>query len=210
MILNPEGQTLTENYKLLTGAIVPRPIAFVSTVSANGVLNLAPFSFFTGITSQPPTVCFAPGRYADTGGKKDTLQNIEATKEFVVNIVTESIAHEMNVTATEFPEEVDEFEVTGLTPAESRVVKPPRVLESPINFECKLEQIVQVGPEGPGGGALVIGRVVLFHVQDDLIDARKRIDHARLQPVGRLAGMSYTKLGEQFALVRPKYQKASN
>ena len=204
MIINPAEQTVKDNYKLLIGTIIPRPIAFVSTQSPGGQNNLAPFSFFTAITSQPPTICFAPALRGRDGQKKDTLRNIESIGEFVVNIVTEDIAVQMNETATDFPPEVDEFAYTGLTPLPSQVVKPPRVKESPINMECKLYKIVPVGPRAAGGGALVIGEVVLFHVADHLIKDF-RIDHELLRPVGRLAGKEYTTLGKRFVLERKPF-----
>jgi len=201
MIIHPETQTVKDTYKLLMGSIVPRPIAFVSTVSADGIPNLAPFSFFTGITSQPPTVGFAPSRKGSAGDRKDTLANIEATGEFVVNVVTLEIVEPMNATAVDFPPEVNEFTEVGLTPIPSDRVSAPRVAESPINMECKLHQIVPVGVKGPGGGFFVIGEVVAFHVADDLFN-EGRIDVERLNPVGRLAGKAYTTLGKSFILER--------
>jgi flavin reductase (DIM6/NTAB) family NADH-FMN oxidoreductase RutF len=205
MKFNPSELSVKENYKLLIGSILPRPIAFVSTISPDGTTNLAPYSFFTGISSKPPTVCFSPARRGTDGGKKDTLINIEATGEFVINVVTEAIMEPMNDSATEFPYGVDEFAQTGLTAIPSLVVKAPRVKESPVNMECKLVQIVNVGPEGPGGGSLVIGEVVMFHVADELL-YDGRIDTGLLKPVGRLAGMEYTTLGNRFTLVRKPYQ----
>jgi flavin reductase (DIM6/NTAB) family NADH-FMN oxidoreductase RutF len=204
MIINPSEQSLKENYKLLIGAIIPRPIAFVSTTSPEGHNNLAPFSFFTAITSKPPTICFAPALRGRDGQKKDTLRNIEQTKEFVVNIVTEKIAVQMNDTATDFPPEIDEFEYTGLTPVASEMVNVPRVKESPINMECKLYKVVPVGPSAAGGGALVIGEVVLFHVSDTMID-NFRIDYDALRPVARLAGQDYSTLGRRFTLERKPF-----
>lgn len=204
MTIDPREQSVKENYKLMIGSVLPRPIAFVSTISADGIVNLAPFSFFTGISSKPMTIAFAPSRKPG-GVKKDTLANIEATGEFVVNIVTETITEAMNNTATDFPAEINEFEQAGLTELPSEIVAPPRVKESPIHMECKLVQIVHVGPEESGGGALVIGEVVRYHVNDDLIE-NGRIDTGKLQPVGRLAGMEYTTLGTRFSLERKKWQ----
>jgi flavin reductase (DIM6/NTAB) family NADH-FMN oxidoreductase RutF len=201
MIINPAEHSNKENYKLLIGTIIPRPIAFVSTRSSEGQNNLAPFSFFTAVTSKPPTICFAPALRGKDAGKKDTLRYIEETGEFVVNVVTEDIAVQMNETAGDFPPEVDEFEYAGLTPVPSQLVKPPRVKESPINMECKLYKIVPVGPAEAGGGALVIGEVVLFHVSDTLID-NFRIDYDAFRPLARLAGQDYTTLGRRFALER--------
>ena len=204
MIINPSEQTVKENYKLLIGSILPRPIAFVSTVSEKGVFNLAPYSFFTAITSKPPHICFAPS-IKKGGHKKDTLNNIEKTKEFVVNIVSYSFIEKVNEAATEFPEDYDEFKETGLTSVKSQIVKAPRLKESYINMECKLNQIVYLGPQEPGGGALVIGEVVLFHVSDEIIK-NGRIDTSLLDPVGRLAGQEYSKLGKRFTLLRKLYK----
>jgi len=205
MIFNPENLTVTENHRLMIGSIVPRPIALVSTISEEGILNLAPFSFFTGITTAPPTICFAPARRGVAAEKKDTLVNIEKTREFVVNVVSEEIAPAMNESAVEFPPEVDEFQECGLTPAEALIVRPPRVAESPISLECRLLQIIEVGKGGPGSGYLVIGEIVMYHIQDKFLK-NGRIDVHEMKPVGRLAGQDYTKLGEIFSLERRKYK----
>ena len=201
MIIDPAAQSFRDTHKLLIGSIVPRPIAFVSTLAPDGTPNLAPFSFFTAISSDPPAICFAPGHRACDDARKDTFNNIQATGEFVVNVVTESILVQANATATEFPPEIDEFRESGLTPAPSRVVKPPRVLESPINMECRLHQIVTLGPDRAGGAFLVIGIIVMFHVADALY-ADGRIDIEKLQPVARLGGIEFTTLGRRIALPR--------
>ncbi len=203
MIIDPSKQDLRANYKLLIGSVLPRPIAFVSTVNEDGVPNLAPFSFFTGATPSPPTVVFAPLRRFSDGQEKDTLCNIRATGEFVVNIVDEDLVERANDTAVEFAPGVSEFAETGLTPAKSEAVTPPRVAESPISMECRLIQIVELGPEAAGGGSLVIGEVLRFHVRDDLIEDG-RIDTEALAPVGRLAGAEYTTLGRRFTLERKR------
>jgi len=205
MIINPEKQDSKDNYKLMISCILPRPIAFVSTISASGKPNLAPFSFFTGITSSPPTVCFAPARRSD-GGKKDTLNNIEETGQFVINVVTEDIAGPMNETATDYPSEIDEFEKAGLTHAASLSVKPPRVMESPVNMECELYKTFDISHEGTVKGTLVIGKVVLFHVADELLEDG-RIDIEQLKPIGRLAGTEYTTLGRRFSMKINKYRQ---
>ncbi len=205
MIVDPKTASPQDCYKLMIGGIVPRPIAFVSTLSAEGQPNLAPFSYFTAITSSPPTICFSPGRRYDTGEKKDTLRNIEAVGEFVVNVVTEDIGKQMNETATDFPPGTNEFEVSGLTAVPSRIVTPPRVAESPINMECKLYKVVPIGPDGPGGGTLVIGEIVLFHI-DDRIYEDGRINVEGLRPLGRLAGALYTTLGKIVTMKRKTYR----
>jgi flavin reductase (DIM6/NTAB) family NADH-FMN oxidoreductase RutF len=209
VIIDPKKVSYKERYKLMVGSVVPRPIAFVSTVSADGQPNLAPFSYFTAITSDPPTICFAPGRRASDGERKDTLSNIEATGEFVVNVVTESIGQAMNDTAVDYPADTNEFEVVNLTPAASRIVRPPRVEESPINMECKLYQIVSIGPSRQGGGALVIGEIVMFHIADELYDDG-RVKIHELKPLGRLAGTEYTTLGRIISMKRKPYQPKSS
>ena len=190
-------------YRVLTGVVVPRPIAFVSTVSADGVANLAPFSFFNAVAPDPPTVIFSSSRHA--GRKdKDTLTNVEATGEFVVNVVVDDIAEAMNRTAAEYPAEANEFAIAGLTEAPSSIVKAPRVAESPVNMECRLNRVIDIG-EGDHQHGLVIGEVVLLHIRDDLIDGH-RINHHRLKPTGRLAGSMYCHTSDTFEMVRPVYE----
>ncbi len=187
--------------RVLTGVIVPRPIAFVSSVSTEGIVNLAPFSFFNAMAYDPATIVLGISRSA--GWKeKDTLANIEATGEFVVNVVVDDIAEAMNSTAAEFPADVDEFEVGGLTATPSEMIRAPRVVESPVNMECRLNQVVAVG-DGTKH-AIVIGEIVLMHIRDDIINGH-RINHQRLKPVGRLAGNMYCNTHNVYELVRPMY-----
>ena len=202
MILNPSEHDVRNVYKLMVGVIVPRPIAFVSTISLKGIRNLAPFSFFTGISANPPTVCFSPMIRSSDGNRKDTLNNIEATGEFVINVVSEQIAVPMNICSIEFPPDVDEFRESGLTPVESDLVKPPRVKESLVNMECKLVQVVHVSPK-PLGGSLVIGEILRFHIRDDLFNDY-RIDPDKIHPIGRMAGSTYIRTTDRFDLIRPK------
>ncbi len=193
--------------RVLTGVIVPRPIALVSSVSTTGVVNLAPFSFFNAIAYDPATIVLGISRSA--GWKdKDTLANIEATGEFVVNVVVDDIAAAMNSTAAEYPADVDEFEISGLTAAPSEIVSAPRVAESPVNMECRLNQVVAIGDDAEAH-ALVIGDIALMHVRDDIIDGH-RINHRRLKPVGRLAGNMYCNTHDVYELVRPVYDKGEN
>ena len=200
MIVDPSGNNYTDIYKLMTGAIVPRPIAFVSTVGASGAFNLAPFSFFTGISANPPVICFCPMIRYD-GSRKDTLRNIEATREFVVNVVSEEIAQQMNLCSPEYPPDVDEFQVAGLTPLPSDLVRAPRVAESHVSMECRLLQIVDVSAR-PLGGSLVLGEIVRFHVDDALIENYK-IDPGKLHPIGRMGGPTYTRTSDRFDMNRP-------
>jgi flavin reductase (DIM6/NTAB) family NADH-FMN oxidoreductase RutF len=183
-------------YKLLISSVVPRPIAWVSSVDTEGVRNLAPFSYFMAITDDPPTIAFSSSfRGAGKDGKKDTLRNVEATREFVVNVVDDDLAAQMNVTSGEYPAQVDEFEVAAL----GARVKVPRVADAPIAMECRLDRIVPVGRAN-----LVLGRIVYLHVRDGLYDAATgRVDMHRLRPVGRLAGNLYTHVHDIFEMKRP-------
>jgi flavin reductase (DIM6/NTAB) family NADH-FMN oxidoreductase RutF len=201
-VIDPGEHDPGDIYKFMVGVIVPRPIAFVSSVDANGVRNLAPFSYFTGCSTNPPVVCFCSAIRTGPRPHKDTLTNIEATGEFVVNIVSEEIAEQMNKTAAEVPPEVDEFVLSGLTPVASDLVKPPRVAESKVQMECRLRQLVRVS-EKPGGGILVLGDVLRFHVLDSLLDGYK-IDPDKLKAIGRMGGPTYVRTHDQFEMQRPK------
>ena len=187
--------------RVLTGVVVPRPIAFVSSVSADGIINLAPFSFFNAMAYNPATIVLGISRSA--GWKaKDTLANIEATGEFVVSVVVDDIAEAMNSTAAEFPADVDEFEIAGLTQRPAELVAAPLVAESPVNMECRLNQVVNIGDGN--NHAIVIGEIKLMHIRDDIIDGH-RINHQRLKPVGRLAGNMYCNTHDVYEMVRPQY-----
>ncbi len=188
--------------RVLTGVVVPRPIAFVSTVSTSGIVNLAPYSFFNAVAYDPPTIVFSSSRRAPTK-EKDTLANIEATGEFVVNIVVDAIAEAMNKTAAEYPADVSEFEIAGLTPAPSDRVKAPRLAESPVNMEGRLVQVVPIG-SGDHAHGLVIGEIIWMHVRDDIINGH-RINHQVLKPTGRLAGNMYCHTDDTYEMVRPVY-----
>lgn len=203
MIINPKDQTFKENYKLLIGSIVPRPIAFVSTISPDGIPNIAPFSFFNGVCSNPPTIAFAPARRSFDLRPKDTLINIQKTKEFVVNIPGEPLVEKMVATAPEFDPEVNEFDVADLTQAPSEIIAPPRLKEAKISFECTLNQIVEIGDGTAGSGFLVLGTIVLFHIDDGLYENGK-ISLEKLQPVGRLGGNRYCRIkeNETFEVIR--------
>jgi len=204
--VDPAGHSPRDVYKLMTGIIVPRPIALVSTVNAAGQANLAPFSFFCGVGSAPPTLIFCPALRAESApepaSRKDTLGNVEATGEFVVNVVNEAIAHAANITAAEVPPQVDEFALAGLTPLPSQVVRPPRVAESPAQMECKLLQVIYTSRQ-PSGGVIVLGEIVRFHVRADLVN-QFRVDPAGLDAVGRMAGNTGVRTRDRIELVRPK------
>ena len=208
MVITPSEHDYRNVYKLMIGAIVPRPIAFVSTISKDGIPNLAPFSFFTAASGNPPVICFCPVGKSPTGGKKDTLNNIEATGEFVVNTVSEDFADKMNITSIPYPPGVNEFIEAGLTPVPSDLVKPPRVKESRFAMECKLLQIVTIS-QRPLGGSVVLGEVIRFHVLDELFD-NFRIDPDLLRPIGRMAGTTYTRTTDRFELHRPQAGEVTN
>ncbi|HET7010719.1 MAG TPA: flavin reductase family protein [Anaerolineales bacterium] len=194
-------------YKLLIGAVVPRPIGWISTLDEGGRRNLAPFSFFNAVSAKPPHVVFSPMIRETDAGVKDTLANLRATGEFVVNIVTEALAQAMNITSTEFPADVDEFEAAGLTAAPSRIVRPPRVAESPVHFECRVAHLLELG-DGPGGSTLVVGRVVHVHVDPSVLLDGDKIDLDRLRPIGRLSGAAYCRVTDRFEMKRPPSQIA--
>ena len=184
----------------MIGSIVPRPIAWVSTIDKAGKLNLAPFSYFTAVSTDPMTLLFCPGWSDLRGRMKDTLYNVREVGEFVVNIVDETTKEAMNLTATEFDADVSEFEWAKVTPAPSQTITVPRVAESPIAFECKLQQIVTIH-EGPGGGAAVFGEVQSVYVRDDIYE-NGRILPERLKPIGRLAGSMYAHIEDFFSMDR--------
>jgi flavin reductase (DIM6/NTAB) family NADH-FMN oxidoreductase RutF len=205
-VLDPAQIAANDIYKLMIGMIVPRPIAFVSSVDAAGVRNLAPFSYFTACSSNPPVVCFCTTVRAGAQPHKDTLRNIQATGEFVVNIVSEEFAAQMNMCSADVPPEVDEFALSGLTPLASDLVKPPRVAESKVQMECRLHRIVPVSDK-PGGGILVLGEVLRFHVLESLFDDRKggyKINPDRLLAIGRMGGPTYTRTRDRFEMQRPR------
>ena len=190
-----------EAYEWMTNTILPRPIAWVSTLSADGKTNLAPFSFFQAITANPPTLMFVPANLRD-GSPKDTLRNIEATGEFVVNVVPFALAEPMNATAALLPHGESEFEKFGVESAPSTHVRPPRVAASPAAFECKLDRIVRIG-EGPGAGNVVFGRILAMHIDPTVLDADGLPNAAKLDLVGRMGREDYSRTTGQFSIKRP-------
>lgn len=202
MEINPEEIPAISVYQHLLRTVMPRPIAWVSTRSQAGITNLAPFSFFTAVGSRPPTLLFCPANRRD-GTAKDTLRNILETGQFVVNVVTESTAEAMNLTAAEIGSEESEFELAGLHCAESQRVVVPRVRESPVSLECELQQHLSLG-DGPGGANIVIGRILHLHLDDSVVDAHGYADPELLPLIGRMGGNSYCRTGDRFDMRRPK------
>ncbi|QQR90948.1 MAG: flavin reductase family protein [Myxococcales bacterium] len=199
MQIDPEKISQPDRYKLCIGSVVPRPIAFVSSQSASGESNLAPYSFFTGVSSNPLTLLFCPANKKD-GSKKDTLLNVETTREFVVNIVSEEFQYEMAACAEELPRGESEFKLSGLEASPSIKVKCPRVARCKMAFECKLEQVIELNPGAVAGGNIVIGRVVWIHADDDLINERFHVDQKKLAAVGRMGGLNYCSTKDIFEI----------
>ena len=201
MIIDPAASSARDIYRVMISCITPRPIAWVSSVSPRGIPNLAPYSFFNGVGANPPTIVFCPVNRRD-GSKKDTLVNIEATPEFVVNIVPFALAQPMNDTSAELPYEVNEFERAGLVAVPAEKVKAPRVAAAPVHLECVLHQVIQVGT-GALGANLVIGRIVLINISDAVLGADGQIDPHKLDTIGRMGGSMYTRTTDTFSLPRP-------
>lgn len=199
--INPADLQRRDVYKLMTGSIVPRPIAWVSTLSQDGQRNIAPFSYFSAVSAAPPLLLFCPGTRSTDGGQKDTYQNVRDTGEFVVNIVNEETVQAMNITAVEAAPTVDEFELAGLTSLPSKTIHAPRVAQAPIHFECKVHDIVNAGD-----GHIVIGLITYMHFSEAVYQEGHYIDTQALRPVARLAGGNYAHITDIFKLDRPPSQ----
>jgi flavin reductase (DIM6/NTAB) family NADH-FMN oxidoreductase RutF len=193
LIIDPNKTPPLDMYQFLIGSVAPRPIAFVSTVDTEGVANLAPYSFFNAFSANPPIVVFSASLRGGNAAKKDTLTNVENTKECVINMVSHEIVRQMTLTAHDYPSEIDEFQKAGLTRLPSDLVKPFRVAESPVQMECRVEQIISLG-ELPTSGRLIVCRVVRMHINEAVLtDDKKRIDPNRMDLVGRLGRYWYTR-----------------
>jgi len=204
VILNPEELTTPDRYKLLIGCIGPRPIAVVSTVSPEGKHNLAPFSFFAGVGSNPMTLLFCPAN-DDKGHEKDTLANCKpvsegGTGQFAVCVATEAIIRPVVVAAEPLARGESEYELSGLTPVPCEMIAPPRVRESPVCFECETQQVIRTNPGQPAGGNVVLGRVLRVHVADELVNDRLHVDQGAIGLVGRMGGLSYCWTRERFEM----------
>jgi flavin reductase (DIM6/NTAB) family NADH-FMN oxidoreductase RutF len=202
MTLDFETLPQREAYAWMVNAITPRPIAWVSTLSAEGKTNLAPFSFFQGICSKPPMVMFS-GSVDRHGRKKDSVINVGQVPEFVVNIVPHALGDVMNLTAAPLPHGESEFEKFHIESASSVKVRPPRVAAAPVAFECKLDRVIDLG-DGPSGSNVVFGRIVHAHISDSVLGADGQIDPRKLDTIGRMGGDFYTRTTELFAIVRPR------
>jgi flavin reductase (DIM6/NTAB) family NADH-FMN oxidoreductase RutF len=201
MEIEVAGSQPVDIYRLLISCVTPRPIAWVTTVDAEGRVNLAPFSFFNAFGADPPIVLFAPNRKSD-GSKKDTLANVEATGDFVVNAAVSDLAEEVNLSSKDLPHGESEVDLTGLSLSPSKKVKSPRLAESPLHLECVLRQVVRLGDRQLSAN-LVIGEVVLFHIDDNLLDPQGRIDPRKLRTIARLGGNYYCHTSDLFEMKRP-------
>lgn len=201
MLIDVASTPVVEVYQHLVGVVTPRPIAWVTTVDRNGLVNLAPFSFFNAFGANPPVVVFSPTLRRDST-KKDTLLNVEATGEFVLNAAVAALAEQVNRSSKDLPPGVSEAADCGLELVPSVKVKPPRVAASPVHMECRVRQVVPIG-SGPIAANLVIGEVLVLHIDDKLLDARGRVDPQRLQTIGRLGGDFYCQTSDLFEMKRP-------
>lgn len=201
--LDPVQLDTKEVHKILLSSVAPRPIAFASTVDLKGNVNLSPFSYFNVFSSNPPILIFSPSRRVRDNTTKHTLENAKETKEVVINMVNYSIVEQMSQTSREYDKGVNEFVETGLTEVPSLKVKPPRVLESPISFECTVDNIVSLGESG-GAGQLIIAKVIQIHINKDYLDTEGNIDSEKLELVARMGGDWYTKANKESMFKIPK------
>ena len=200
MQFDPNELDYTAVYKLLTGAVIPRPIGWIATVDNNGINNLAPFSYFNAVGEDPPHVMFSTVRGNNTN--KDTLNNVLANKQFVVNMVTEELTEKMNTTSQTVTADVDEFVLAGLTPIPSIKIKPMRVKESKVTFECEMVHHYFLEDHKQGGACIIVGRIVMMHFDDSILLDNYKINLETYKPVARLAGSNYSKMGEIFSIKR--------
>jgi flavin reductase (DIM6/NTAB) family NADH-FMN oxidoreductase RutF len=201
MTIDVAGANMVEVYRTLVEIVTPRPIAWVTSIDQEGRVNLAPFSFFNAFGANPPVVVFSPIRRHD-GTKKDTLLNVEATGEFVVNAAVEALADQVNLSSKELPRGSSEVELTGLTLSLSSRVRVPRIAEAPVNLECRLLQVVPIG-DGPLSANLVIGEIVMIHIDEGMLTPTGRVDPFKLRTIGRLGGIEYCRTSDLFSMERP-------
>ena len=201
--IDPAKLETKEIHKILLSSVAPRPIAFASTIDSKGNVNLSPFSYFNVFSSNPPILIFSPSRRVRDNTTKHTLENAKETKEVVINIVNHSIVEQMSKSSREYDKGVNEFIETGLTQVESLKVKPPRVLESPISFECTVDNIVSLGESG-GAGQLIIVKVVQIHINKNYLDSQGNIDSEKLDLVARMGGDWYTRVDKESMFKIPK------
>jgi len=203
LTLDPHEIPVPKMHGYLLGAIIPRPIAFASTVDKQGNVNLSPFSFFNCFSANPPILVFSPSRKGRDGSTKHTYENVKAVPEVVINIVSYSMVEQMSLASCEYPKGVNEFMKAGFTEEASTRIKPPRVGESPISFECKVNQVVELG-DGGAAGNLVICEVLLMHIKEEVLDVNGRIDPVKLDAVARMGGDYYLRVQKENIITVPK------
>ncbi len=192
LTIDPADIPTPKLHGYLLGAVGPRPIAFASTIDENGVRNLSPFSFFNVFSANPPIAIFSPARRARDNTTKHTYENVKKVPEVVINVVNHAMVEQMSLSSTEYPEEVDEFVKAGLTPIESEKVKPYRVAESPVQFECKVNEVIELGDQG-GAGNLIVSEIVKVHINTEILGDDQRIDPTKVDLVGRMGGNYYAR-----------------
>lgn len=201
--ISPEGASTAQFQSYLQGAIGPRPIAFASTIDGNGVSNLSPFSFFNVFSANPPILIFSPSRRVRDNTVKHTLLNMKAVPEVVINVVNYDIVQQSSLSSTEYPEGVDEFIKSGLTPLKSDLIRPFRVAQSPVQFECRVNEIISLG-DGGGAGNLAICEVLRIHVSEDILDEKGHIDPVKIDLVSRMGGNWYSRANQGlFEVAKP-------
>lgn len=207
--IDPQSISTQQLHAYLLGAIAPRPIALASTIDKEGIPNLSPFSFFNVFGSNPPTLIFSPSRRVRDNTTKDTLDNVQATREVVINVVTYDMVEQISLASTEYPKQVNEFVKAGFTTLPSVKVAPPRVAESPVQLECRVRQIIETGQEG-GAGNLIICEVVMLHIHPHVLDEQGKIDQHKIDLVGRLGGIWYVRASGQALFEVPNPQGSDN
>ena len=204
LTIDPKTEKTSLVHKYILGAVAPRPIAFASTIDNDGNLNLSPFSFFNAFSANPPILAFSPARRVRGNTIKHTLENVLENKEVVISIVTAEMAHPVSLSSSDFPKGINEFKKAGFTPVKSEKIKPFCVKESPVNFECKVNQVISLGDEG-GAGNLVICEILKIHINEGVLDSEKNIDPLKLNALSRLGGNWYGKATKDslFQLAKP-------
>ena len=201
--IDPKDIKIPQLHRYLLGAVGPRPIAFASTIDKDGIANLAPFSFFNAFSANPPILVFSPARSGRTNTNKDTYNNIKALPEVVINVVNYDLVHQMSLASSPYPSSTDEFIKSGLTPLDSECIKPYRIKESPVQFECKVNQVIELGDQG-GAGNLIICEVLRIHVDEDILDDNQMIDQHKIDLVSRMGGNWYCRADENSMFEIPK------
>lgn len=201
--INPKNIEIPKLHRYLLGAVGPRPIAFASTIDKNGVANLAPFSFFNAFSANPPILVFSPARSGRTNTTKDTYNNVKILPEVVINVVNFELVHQMSLASSPYPSSVDEFVKSGLTPVASECVQPFRIKESPVQFECKVNEVIELGDQG-GAGNLIICEVLRIHIDEAILDEQQMIDQHKIDLVSRMGGNWYCRADENSMFEIPK------